>query len=62
MPISRNFQPGVLLDLARLQGDVGDVKARIFSDSNGNQLGGVESRFHALEGTCQCSLESLLSP
>lgn len=56
MPVSGNFQPGVLLDLARLQGDAGDVKARIFLGLNVHQLGGIESPPHSVQGTDQRSL------
>jgi hypothetical protein len=57
LPISGNFKPCVLLDLARLQGDLGHVKARIFPGLNGNQLGGIESSGHGPQGAGQRSLD-----
>jgi hypothetical protein len=57
LPISCNFKPRVLLDLARLQGDLGDVKAGIFFCLNGNQLGCIESLGHGPQGVGQGSLD-----
>ena len=59
MPFSRNFQPRVLLDLARLQGDAGDVKARILPGLNVNQLGGIESPLHTVQGSGQRALRRI---
>ncbi len=50
MPFLRNFQPGVLLDLAGLQGDTGGVKAQALSGPIGNELRGVESSRHSVQG------------
>ena len=49
MPFICNFQPCVLLDLARLQCDVGGVQAGESAGLNVNQLGGVESSSHSLQ-------------
>jgi len=59
LPISRNFKPRVLLDLARLQGDLGYVKAGIFPGLNGNQFGGIKPPGHRPQGARQRLLDCI---
>jgi hypothetical protein len=59
MPIRGNFERSELLDLARLQSDGGEVKARISPGLNGNKLCRVVLPRYAVEGACQRSLSRI---
>ena len=56
MPVLCNFQPCELLDLAGLHRNVGDVEAQNLFQLNVNQLRGVESRRHSIQGALQGAL------
>lgn len=56
MPFCGNFQRSELLDLARLQSDRSDVKARVSRDFDGDKLGGIVLLRQMPEGARQCSL------
>jgi hypothetical protein len=59
MPIRGNLKRSKLLDLARLQGDGGYVKARISPGLNGNKLSSVILPRYAFECACQCALRRI---
>ena len=56
MPVLCNFQPCELLDLAGRHGNAGNVKAQYFLEIYVNQLRGVESRRHSIQGAHQRAL------
>ncbi len=56
MPISGNFEPRVLLDLARLHRNAGNVEAQNFLALNINQFGRVESPCHSIQSAHQGTL------
>jgi hypothetical protein len=56
MPVLRNLQPCELLDLAGLNSNAGNVKAEYFFGLNVNQLRGVESPRHSIQGAYQRAL------
>lgn len=59
MPIRGNLQRSELLDMARLQHDGGDIKARISPGLNGNELSRVVLPGYSFESACQCSLRRI---
>lgn len=56
MPVLCNLQPCKLLDLARLHGYTGKVKAQYFFALNVNQLCGIESSRHSIQSAHQGTL------
>jgi hypothetical protein len=56
MPVLCNFQPCELLDLAGLHRNASDVETQNLFQLNINQLRGVESPRHSIQGAHKCAL------
>ena len=57
MPLVSKFRRCVLLNLARMQCDAGDAKARIIRDLDGIEFGGVELTRNRVQSTCRSAMD-----
>ena len=57
MPLVSKFRRCVLLNLARMQCDAGDAKARILRDLDGIEFGGVELTRNRVQSTCHSAVD-----